>query len=527
MSETPANPQENQAETTQVENDEVTDKQEPKNTKGKKQFRKDKRRDRRFKKGKKDKEDTNNNNEKDADDDNDEKEADADNDNAENKEQKEAKPQRQNRKDIFEEVEEAPEERILFYAHPDELWLKGKNKESFVQALQENIILQLKRSGLTTGQFRVSHIRDETFFYVIKEKEEIAIDTVKRVFGIANFGRCYHVKRDIEILKTECLSKFTAFYNNNKSHITNFKCNCSRQDKQFELNSVDICKIIGEVIFNGLKLPAKMKDPDINIYIEVRNKFFLYYFEKFEGAHGLPVSTSGRSVVLLSGGFDSPVAAWTVMRRGCAVRYVHFHSAPYGDWKGSVSKVRKIVQALSAWGGPEEFYSVPIGEQQRIIAKDAPEKLRVTLYRRLMFRIAHKIAGEIRCSSLVTGDSLGQVASQTVESMTTIQSVIAPFLVLRPLIGKNKTSIIKRARKIGTHDLSILPAGDCCSHMLPKNPSTRPSIENAVEGEKKLNIEEMINNAISNMQKINVNEPWNEDEDNDDNEGMTCPFDIK
>lgn len=468
--------------------------------------------------------------EKNGDDDNEDKDGDDDNeDKDENVNEKEGgeeqEGEKQYRKDIFEEVEESNQQKTLFYVHPDELWLKGKNKGMFVQNLHDNISRQLKLSGLTAEQFRVSHKYDEIFVAVLKELEEKAIETLKLVFGISNFGRCYHVARDIEVLKKECFTKFSDYYNKNKGQISNFKCNCSRQDKQFKPDSVEICKIIGESVSTGLNLPAKMKDPDISIFIEVRNKFILFYFEKIEGAHGLPVNSSGRAVVLLSGGFDSPVAAWTVMRRGCSVRFVHFHSAPFGDWKGSVSKVRKLVQVLSKWGGPLDFYSVPIGEQQRIIAQDAPARLRVTLYRRLMFRIARKIAAETKCQTLVTGDSLGQVASQTIQSMTTIQSVISPFLVLRPLIGKNKSSIIKRARKIGTHDLSILPAGDCCSHMLPKNPATKPSIEDAEEGEKKLNIEDMVNSAIANMQKININDPW--DDDNDNDEGMACPFNVK
>jgi thiamine biosynthesis protein ThiI len=205
------------------------------------------------------------------------------------------------------------------------------------------------------------------------------------------------------------------------------------------------------------------------------------------------------------------------------VQYVHFHSAPYSEWRSSISKVRRIVQQLATWGGPTKFYAVPIGESQRLIARDAPEKLRVTLYRRLMLRIAREIALQTKCLALTTGDSLGQVASQTIESMTAIQASIAPFLVMRPMLGNAKFEIIERAKMIGTHDLSVLPGGDCCSHMLPKNVATKPTIEEAELGEKKLNIPEMVQRAIAEMQLIDVNQPWNEEEPPSE-AVAACPF---
>ncbi|OHS96945.1 thiamine biosynthesis protein ThiI [Tritrichomonas foetus] len=419
-------------------------------------------------------------------------------------------------KETIDDIDETTAPKTLFYFHPDELWLKGKNKPMFVQALQSNMNRQYKLANIK--DFKVTHENDQMFLTCNPEDEEKIIEVSKKIFGICNFGRCYRIQKDMETLKSECLKKFSEFHQIHK--VSSFRVECSRQDKKFELTSPEICKLIGEVIFTNLNIPAKMKEPEVSLFIEVRHKCFLFYYEKIDGAHGLPVGSSGRTAVLLSGGFDSPVAAWTVMRRGCAARLIHFHSAPFGEWKSSVSKVRKIVQQLSLWGGPLKFYAVPIGEQQRIIAKDAPERLRVTLYRRLMLRIAREISEKERCISLTTGDSLGQVASQTIESMTTIQSVISPFLVMRPLIGSNKTSIIKKARRIGTHDISVLPAGDCCSHMLPKKPATKPSIEEAEEGEKNLNIEEMVQSAIAAMQLIDINEPWNDEDD----EVLSCPL---
>lgn len=205
-----------------------------------------------------------------------------------------------------------------------------------------------------------------------------------------------------------------------------------------------------------------------DIRLEVLKNCFAFYSQRQQGAQGLPINTSGTAVCLLSGGFDSPVASWMMMRRGCSVLLIHFHSQPFGEWRSSIKKVREIVIQLNKWGGPDRFSAVPIGELQRQIINKAPEKLRVTLYRRLMVRVAKLFADKYHCTSLATGDSLGQVASQTLESMTTIENAIKPMLIMRPLLGFTKEEIMERADKIGTKVLSMLPGGDCCSHMLPK-----------------------------------------------------------
>jgi thiamine biosynthesis protein ThiI len=295
------------------------------------------------------------------------------------------------------------------------------------------------------------------------------------------------------------------------SPIASFKVETTRSDKQFPVTSPEISRLVGEIVFMELHIPVDVKNPALTVFVDVQQDCFLFYCEKIEGAMGLPVGSSGRTVVLLSGGFDSPVAAWMVMRRGCAVEYAHFHSAPFGEWRSSIAKVRRIVQHLATWGGPSKFFAIPIGESQRLIARDAPERLRVTLYRRLMLRIAREIAKRTKSDALTTGDNLGQVASQTIESMTAIQESIAPFLIMRPMLGAAKFEILDKARKIGTHDLSIVQAGDCCAHMLPKKVVTKPTIEEAIGGESKLDIPAMVARGIAEMQLIDVNEPWGDE----------------
>lgn len=418
------------------------------------------------------------------------------------------------------------EEKILYVYHPHELTLKGNNRPEFEKQLTRNLREQMKEAGVTIhaiDQITGRHL------LIANASDQAAIEEVSpRVFGIANYARCYGCSGDFDALKEEIHNYFANLLKSRP--IKSFRVDCSRVDKRFPMQSPMVCKEIGAVIHEGLEIPVDLHNPELNLHIEILNddkKFpykFLYFAERLPGALGLPVGTSGKVLCLLSGGFDSPVATWMMMRRGCSVSLIHFHSAPYGEWRSSVSKIRKIVQQLHLYGGPTNFLSVPIGELQREIANKAPDRFRVTLYRRLMMRVAKKIAEKEKIKALATGDSLGQVASQTIESMTSIEFVIKPMLILRPLLAFCKEEIMDRARLIGTHDISAMTGGDCCSHMLPKRVATKPSIEETEEAEKNLNIDEMAENAILAAQKMDINDPWNEDEV--DEGGAVCPFTL-
>jgi len=412
-------------------------------------------------------------------------------------------------------------EKTYFVYHPDELWLKGKNRPDFEKQLVNNLKHQLKMVGVC--DFKIVQLHCEILLEAPVQYEAEIRNVSKKVFGISVFARCYRVDRELSLLKSKIHDHIRILLE--KGPIPSFKVTTSRVDKRYEINSMDLSKDIGALIFETFSIPVDLKNPSLTVHIEVQTGFFLYSTERNDGAIGLPVGSSGRSVVLLSGGFDSPVAAWSIMRRGCSVDYVHFHSAPYGEWKSSVSKVRMIVKQLATWGGSRKFYSVPIGDLQRQIALKAPEKLRVTLYRRLMVRVALRIANMVKAQSLTTGDNLGQVASQTLESMTVIQAAISPFLICRPLLCDAKQEIIQKAQMIGTKDISILPGGDCCAHMLPKRVVTKPSIEETDKGESELNINEMVEIAIQNMQQININDPWNEESNDSTNQG--CPLEFQ
>ena len=409
-------------------------------------------------------------------------------------------------------------ETVTYVYHPAELSLKGKNRGTFEDQLSRNMKLQLKHAGVDI--VKVEKIHGRHFVSVPAENEEQIKACSPKFMGVANYGKCYTFKREEEEeFKKDVVEHFRKM--NEEKPVESFRVETSRVDKKYPKQSMEISKEIGGLIHDQLGIKVDLTHPQVTLNVEVLNDRFVYFTGRLPGALGLPVGSSGRVVCLLSGGFDSPVATWMMMKRGCSVQLVHFHSAPYGEWRSSVSKIRKLVQVLHSWGAPPKFYSVPIGEQQRLIAVNAPEKLRITLYRRLMMRVAKKIAERQHCGALATGDSLGQVASQTIDSMTTIQSVVSPMLIFRPLLGFAKEEIMKLAMDIGTHELSLLPSGDCCSHMLPKNVATHPSVEDAEKGEEKLDIEKMVIDALNEAQLIDINEPWNEEENT---EALACPL---
>ena len=408
---------------------------------------------------------------------------------------------------------------VTFVYHPDELALKGKNRGKFEEILQNNIRTMMKQSGIEN--IKMFFVQQRYFATIPEQYESIAYDVSSHVFGISNFARCYTINRDMDLLCKESVEHFRNLLSTQE--IPNFRVETSRVDKRFPIESPKISATVGGAIHDQLNIPVNLKDPHTTLHIEVLNKNFIFFSQRIPGAKGLPVRSSAKVACLLSGGFDSPVMVWMMMRRGCDVTLIHFHAAPFGGWRSSVSKVRKIVQQLHKWGGPTKFYSIAIGELQRQIAEKAPSQLRVTLYRRLMVRVAVAIGKTQHCEALATGDSLGQVASQTCESMTTIQSAITPTLIFRPLLGFTKEEIMRRAQEIGTKELSAIEGGDCCSHMLPKKVATKPSIQDAQEGEKDLNIDEMVQTAVKAAQIIDVTEEWNEDEADEAQDGA-CPL---
>ncbi len=242
-----------------------------------------------------------------------------------------------------------------------------------------------------------------------------------------------------------------------------------------------------------------MNSPDLTIWIDIMKDASYIYMERFKGAGGLPAGTAGKVGVLISGGIDSPVAAWRMMKRGCAPVFIHFHSAPFTD-RASIEKVEEIVERLAEWQtGVVKLGLVPLGDIQKKIVTQAHEKYRVILYRRFMVRIAEAIAKEMGCEALVTGEALGQVASQTLSNMATVNSV-ATIPILRPLVGTDKQEIVDQARELGTYELSIEPHQDCCQFLEPRHPATNTTCEELLKVEAGLNIEELVKEGLTDVE---------------------------
>ncbi|HQB85197.1 MAG TPA: tRNA uracil 4-sulfurtransferase ThiI [Candidatus Pacearchaeota archaeon] len=375
--------------------------------------------------------------------------------------------------------------------HYSEIALKGGNRSFFERKLVENIkksinsefVLDIKKiSG------RILIILNDG---VIKSEIE---ESLKRVFGISNFLFCIKTKPTIEDISRELTLILE------KEKFKTFRITAKRSEKNTPNTSQQINEQVGANIFNHFKdISVNLENPDINCFVEIVSGSAYISIKKIQGLNGLPVGTGGKVVLMLSGGIDSPVAGFMAMSRGLNVILVHFHTYPETS-QNSIEKVKEISKILSKYQPRTKLYLVPFAKIQKQIFLSINPKLRVIFYRRLMFKIAQEIAKKEKALGIVTGESIGQVASQTLENINAIQNGIA-MPIIRPLICYHKDDIIEKARQIKTFDISILPHDDCCSRFLPKHPEIRAKIEDVLAEEKKLNIDLMIKEALNEIEK--------------------------
>lgn len=389
--------------------------------------------------------------------------------------------------------------------HYHEIALKGKNKAFFEKRFKENIEKALKGVKFAYiykfGQRFVLELTEDNF-------AEIKV-RLQRVFGIAFFSlaEVVEIKNVIGRGSRSAAPTVTKIKNRVFSMIKNrkfktFAVKTRRSEKDFPLNSVEINEKIGEFLRKKLNKKVDLTNPDLTCHIDiVRDRAFLYC-DKIKGPGGLPVSTSGKVAVLLSGGIDSPAAAYLMMKRGARCIFVHFHSYPHTD-QASIDKTKDLVEVLSQYQYGAKVYLVSFLAIQKEIMMKCEPKFRVILYRRMMVRIAQIIAYREKCLALVTGESLGQVASQTLDNLQVVDDV-SNLLILRPLIGFDKDEIVKLASKIGTYEVSIKPHADCCSLFMPKKPILYAKVGEVEREEKKLDVEMVIEEAISKTEKISV-----------------------
>lgn len=374
--------------------------------------------------------------------------------------------------------------------HYDEIGLKGKNRPFFEKKLGSNIEKSL--SHFLEAR-RTSPVRKMRGRILLALRDEIDLEEVRlrlqQVFGIAYFAFAFKTELKVECLKEEIVREVE------EKTIPSFGVITRRSNKNFPLTSQQVNEILGKEIQERTKAKVNLDNPDLPIHIEILDKEALFYFEKISGPGGLPVGVSGKVACLLSGGIDSPVAAYQMLKRGCETLFIHFHSAPFTT-TASQEKVKEVVEILTRHQFTSRVYFVPFADLQQEITTQTPAPYRVILYRRFMVRIAQDLARREGATALVTGEAIGQVASQTLSNLSTIQSA-ALLPILRPLIGMDKQEIVRHSQKIGTYEISIQPHDDCCSYLMPREPVTRSTPEELSKIEEGMAVEEWISRTLS------------------------------
>ncbi len=370
--------------------------------------------------------------------------------------------------------------------HYKELALKGKNRPWFIQLLVRNIKGAL--AGLHVAAVRSITGRIELELRPDTPWDEVR-DRLRRVFGIANFSYANRGPHDFSALSSAILTDL------GDREPGSFRVSATRSDKRLPFTSPQVEREVGGIIKQAKGWRVDLEHPALTVHIEMLPDGAFYFFGKEPGAGGMPTGTSGRVACLLSGGIDSPVAAYRMMRRGCPVLLIHFHSYPILS-RASQEKVREIAALLTTHQLRSRLIMVPFGELQQQVVLSVPPELRVVIYRRLMLRIAERLARRAHARALVTGEVVGQVASQTVENMTAIAQATA-LEILRPLVGMDKDEITAEAQRIGTLPISNIPDQDCCTLFTPRHPATRARLAQVAQAELALPLDAMVTSAVA------------------------------
>ena len=374
-----------------------------------------------------------------------------------------------------------------------ELALKGLNRCTFEDIMIKNIKRRLKDLG------KVEIRKAQSAIYIEPKEEnfdfEEALERVSLIFGIAAFSRACVCEKNME----DILSKSVEYLADTLKNAKTFKVEAKRSDKKFPLKSPEICRELGGVLLSHFHhLKVDVHNPDVTVNVEIRDFSAYVRAEQIQGAGGLPVGTAGTASILISGGIDSPVAAWTMAKRGLRLNAIHFASPPYTSARAEL-KVKTLLSKVARYSGSINLAIVPFTNIQDEIANNCPEEYFTLIMRRMMMRIAQKIAKNSGSLALITGESLGQVASQTLPALVTTD-IVTNMPVLRPLIGMDKEEIITISCKIDAFETSILPYEDCCTVFTPKHPKTRPTVELCEKAEEGLDIDRLVEEAIANTE---------------------------
>ncbi|MBQ7245917.1 MAG: tRNA 4-thiouridine(8) synthase ThiI [Firmicutes bacterium] len=380
-----------------------------------------------------------------------------------------------------------------------EVALKGMNKPYFERMLTERIGKRLKASG-----FSAEVKRHEGLIFV-RYNHEVSTDEIageiSKVFGVASISPAVEAKSDLDDIGRVAVEFMNTLIK--ERGVKTFKVEAKRADKNFPIESPEIARIVGAKVLVGCKvLSVDVHNPDVKLYVDLRHDGSFIYADKISGFGGLPLGTNGKGLILLSGGIDSPVAAWMMAKRGMLIEAVHFHSYPYTSPRAQ-QKVEELARIVASYCGNFKMHVVNLLPAQEEIVKNCPEAETTIHVRRFMMRIAERIAKDSNSMMLITGENLGQVASQTAEALVvTDASVSLP--VMRPLIAMDKVDIMDKAKEIGTFETSIEPYEDCCTVFLPKHPTTKPKLSKIEESESKLNVEELIERALATKEIVDI-----------------------
>ena len=378
-----------------------------------------------------------------------------------------------------------------------ELALKGLNRSTFEDILIKNIRKRIKPLGdfeYRKEQSTVSVVPMDDYV----DMDEVS-DRISRVFGIAAFSRALQVEKDIDVILEQAPIYLAEQLRNAKT----FKVEGKRSDKKFPLKSPELSAQVGGAILSKFPhLKVDVKNPEILVTIEIREKFAFIRGNQTKGAGGMPTGTAGKSAILISGGIDSPVAAYMMAKRGLVLNAIHFASPPYTSPQAE-EKVHNLLRKVSRYSGNITLFTVGFTEIQEAIRDNCPEELFTLVMRRFMMRISQRIADREECKALITGESLGQVASQTLNALACTDAVVS-IPVFRPVIGLDKEEIIKISRQIDTFDISIEPYEDCCTVFTPKHPKTKPQISVLEQAEQSLDVDGLIERALENTKIQNI-----------------------
>ena len=387
-----------------------------------------------------------------------------------------------------------------------ELSTKGKNRMRFINKLKRN----MKHVLSIYPDVRVAADRDRAHIFLNGTDYVPVAESLKQIFGIQAFSPSYKVEKNLETIKKAVQDVMTDVYHEGLT----FKITSKRSDHNFEMDSRELNQYLGSAVFEVLpNIQAQMKGPDVNLKVEIREEAAYLSYENIKGAGGLPVGTAGRGMLMLSGGIDSPVAGYLALKRGVDIEAVHFASPPYTS-PGALKKAQDLTRKLTKFGGNIDFIEVPFTEIQEEIKEKAPEAYLMTLTRRFMMRITDRIREERNGLVIINGESLGQVASQTLESMHAINAVTATPII-RPVVTMDKLEIIDIAQKIDTFDISIQPFEDCCTIFAPDRPKTNPKIKNVEQYEKHMDVDGLVERAVAGI-KVTTITPQAEHDEVDD-----------